>query len=367
MNNTNLNKVIQAYLDNFDYVNNDHNQEYYKWEAFKHFADHWNVEAENFAEMFKESMKLTYNLINNRYVTPTTGIVKLAERPELTETIREMFRELYTYDNGNIAKRQKRIEDFHHKINDLLNKYEPGKWKYNHEFRTVLFYLNMRFPKENYLLKATESREFMYCIEFPDDFGRGMSFNLTRYYRMCDQLVEKIKETPELIKAHEDRLTDTMLADDDYHIMAFDIIYCAVVYNLYSGITIKKPAKKSTAEQQRNAKVDELNTKLAEAKSELNAALIEKSEIGDVTVVGLKIHHKMFGEGTVVSQDENNIIVNFTAGEKKFALPMAFAAEFLVCEDQDIIKLFTLLDSLDKKIASLRNSVSTLERLQPKK
>lgn len=361
MNNNNLDKVIHAYLDNFDYVNNEEHQEYYKWEAFKHFADHWDIEAENFAEMFKESMKLTSNLINNSRVSPTNGIVKLAERPELTETIREMFRELYSADDGNIAKRQKRIEDFRDKINGLLDKYEPGKWKYNQEFRTVLFYLNMRFPKDNYLFKATQSREFMYCTEFPDDFGSGMNFDLSRYYRMCDQLVAKIKETPELIKAHENRLTNTMLVDDNYHIMAFDIIYCAVVYNLYSGITIKKPAKKSSAEQQRNAKVDELNAKLEEATNALNSALIEKSEIGDIAVVGLKIRHKMFGEGTVVSQDGNIIIVNFAAGEKKFALPMAFAAGFLICEDKDIIELFTLLDVLDKKITSLRSTISSLK------
>lgn len=27
--------------------------EKYKWEAIKHFQDHWNIETENFGEMFK--------------------------------------------------------------------------------------------------------------------------------------------------------------------------------------------------------------------------------------------------------------------------------------------------------------------------
>lgn len=158
-----------------------------------------------------------------------------------------------------------------------------------------------------------------------------------------------------------------MLADDDYRMMAFDIIYCAVVYNLYSGITIKKPAKKSSADQQRNAEVDGFIAKLEEATNDLNSALIEKSEIGDIAVVSLKIHHKMLGEGTVISQDDNIIIVNFATGEKKFALPMDFAAGFITCEDKDIVELFILLDILDKKITSLRSTVSsintTLERL----
>lgn len=89
MNTTNLDKVVQAYIDNFDYVNGDEHQEYYKWEAFKHFKDNWDIDAENFVEMFKESVKLTYNLIDNKAVSPTNGIVKLAERSELTEVIRK--------------------------------------------------------------------------------------------------------------------------------------------------------------------------------------------------------------------------------------------------------------------------------------
>jgi hypothetical protein len=367
MNTTNLDKVVQAYIDNFDYVNGDEHQEYYKWEAFKHFKDNWDIDAENFVEMFKESVKLTYNLIDNKAVSPTNGIVKLAERSELTEVIREMFRMLFIADDGNIVQRQKRIEDFRDRVNDLLDKYEPGKWRYQHDFRTVLSYLNMRYPKENYLFKATEAKEFMYCIEYPDDFGSGKSFNLSRYYRMCDALLEKIKDTPELMQAHKNRLTDTMLSDDDYHIMVFDIIYCVTVYKLYADIAIKKTVKKSSVKQQRNAKAEELNLELDSVNAELDTALIERSKIDDIDVVGWKIRHKVFGPGTVISQDEDRIIVKFAKGEKKFELPGAFSDGYLICEDQDIIEIFSEIDRLDKKISSLRSSInritSTLSRL----
>ena len=192
-----------------------------------------------------------------------------------------------------------------------------------------------------------------------------------RKYHLFDEPDKKFLMKPDIVitnKANKSIFVmDTkwkVLSDSKHN---YGIIYCAVVYNLYSGITIKKPAKKSSVEQQRNAKVDELNAKLEEATNDLNSILIEKSEIGDIAVVGLKIRHKMFGEGTVISQDGNIIIVNFATGEKKFALPMAFAAGFLICEEKDIIELFTLLDVLDKKITSLRSTVSsiktTLERL----
>lgn len=361
MNVENLQGVIQAYLDDFNMINNSENREYYKWEAFKCFRDNWDIEADDFAEMFKKSMSLTSNLINNSRVSPTNGIVKLAERPELTETIRELFRELYADDGGDIAKRQSKIESFRDKINELLDKYEPGKWKYSQEFRTVMFYLNMYSPSDNYLFKATEAREFMYCIEYGDDFGSGMNFNLASYYRMCDELVAEIKNTPELIQAHKERMLDTMIDDDDYHILAFDIIYCAVTYGLYSGIKIRRPVKKTSVKQRIDAQIEELQNKLADAMEELNKILVDRAELSDVAVIGLKIKHKKFGEGTVISQDENIIIVKFNEEEKKFSLPMAFAAGFLVCEEQEIIELFTKQDELDKQIKLLKSRVSTVE------
>ena len=44
MNTTNLDKVVQAYIDNFDYVNGDEHQEYYKWEAFN--LKNWDIDED---------------------------------------------------------------------------------------------------------------------------------------------------------------------------------------------------------------------------------------------------------------------------------------------------------------------------------
>lgn len=365
MNIKNLNSVIQTYLDNYAFVNDNEHQEYYKWEAFKHFADHWDIDEKDFASMFKESMKLTYNLINNSRVSPTNGIVKLAEIPELTETIRDMFKELYEPDNGDIILRQKRIEKFKDKINYMLDKYYPGTWKYNQDFRTVLFYLNMKYPSENYLFKATEAREFMYCIEFIDDFGSGMSFDLRKYYHMCDILVEKIKENEELLEAYKNLLkekSETMLNDESYHILAFDIIYCAVVYNLYKGIEISRPTRRSNTEYQRNVRLNELNSVIDETTDKINKSLIKLSDIEDVHIVGLKVTNKKHEIGTVISQDDKTISVSFGEKIAKFSLPMAFSMGFLTCEDTEIIELFALKDTLEKQIQTLRNDIKMLNR-----
>ena len=361
MNIENLRGVIQAYLDNFNMINNEEHREYYKWEAFKCFKDNWDIEAENFEDMFKSAMRLTSNLINNSRVSPTNGIIKLAERPELKEIIRGLFKDLYADDEGNIDIRQKKIEDFRDKVNELLDKYEPGKWKYTQEFRTVMFYLNMHNPSENYLYKATEAREFMYCTEFGDDFGSGQSFNLRRYYKMCDELLAEIKNTPELVESHKERIKDSMIVDDDFHILAFDIIYCAVTYGLYSGIKIKRPVKRTTAKQRKNARIEELQAELSEALNQLNVVLVERAELSDIAVVGLKIQHKKFGEGTVTSQDGNIINVRYEDDEKKFSLPTAFSDGYLKCAEEEVVELFTKQDDLDKQIKTIKSKALTIE------
>ena len=138
MNSNNLQSLLQNYMDNFEVINDDKNEEYYKWEAVKHFKDNWDVEAENFAEMFKEAVRLTYNLINNHIVQPTNGIVKLAERPELTEKVRTAFKNLFE-ECDDIDVRQDKIYAFIDNVNGLLNEYESGKWKYTQDMRTCIF------------------------------------------------------------------------------------------------------------------------------------------------------------------------------------------------------------------------------------
>ena len=100
MNKKNLDELVQNYIKDLDFINKDH-AEYYKWEAVEDFQQNWNIDAPDFASMFKAATSKTYNLINNHVTQPVNGIIKLAENKELTEQVRELFRFLfYTEDNG---------------------------------------------------------------------------------------------------------------------------------------------------------------------------------------------------------------------------------------------------------------------------
>lgn len=364
MNRENLNKLIANYVSNFDYINNEVNMEYYKWEAVKHFQDNWNIDAPDFAAMFKECLRESYNLINNRIVQPANGIIKLAENPELTDIVRQMFRDLLVDDNGDIEKRQDKIYAFLDKADELLNIHFKGSWKYAQDMRTVIFYLSFIEPNKNYMFKATQAKEFMYCIEFGKDFGSGENFSLRKYYEMCDELVATIKETPELVQLHNERITDKMWTDDDYHILAYDIIYSAIVYNLYNNITIVKPtrSKAQTHEQQVQAKRDELTSSLEQTNNELNEALQERTNYDEFSAKGLEVIHKTFGSGVVVAHNGNLLSIRFGEQEKRFQMPQGFSNGFLKTDSTEIMDMFNEMAVLDDKIAKLRSSQSSVKR-----
>lgn len=366
MNRENLDRLISNYIDNFDLINNEVNMEYYKWEAVKHFQDNWDVDAPDFASMFKESVKATYNLINNRIVQPTNGIVKLAEHPELTEAIRQMFKDLMVDDNDDISKRQDKIYAFLAKADELLNIYYKGSWKYAQDMRTVIFYLSLLDPKHNYMFKATQAREFMYCIEYGDDFGSGENFSLKKYYDMCDELVAAIKDTPELVELHQNRMTETMWEDDDYHILAYDIIYSAIVYNLYNNITIVKPNRNKTKaqdhEKAKNEKRDSLSAELETVSNQLNELLMERATYDDFSAKGLLVKHKTFGEGVVISHNGNMLVIKFGEQEKRFQMPQGFSNGFLKTDSEEIMEMFNEIAKIEAEIAKAKSSISGIQR-----
>lgn len=67
--------------------------EKYKWEAIKHFQDHWNIDAENFGEMFKTATDKTFNLLASGYAYPRGMIINFAKADD--STVRQMFRDLF--------------------------------------------------------------------------------------------------------------------------------------------------------------------------------------------------------------------------------------------------------------------------------
>ena len=63
--------------------------EKFKWEAVKWFLDHWDINAENFSEMFAKATEKTAGLLASMNNFPRKMMIQYAE--DDAEAVRAMF------------------------------------------------------------------------------------------------------------------------------------------------------------------------------------------------------------------------------------------------------------------------------------
>lgn len=362
MDRKNLDAIMKVYVERFDELNKrDGNDEGYKWRAESCFKKHWDIEAEDFASMFKLSMKETSNLIDNATVQPIGGILELLKHSNEVEFVRTCFRELFSEDNGDLKNRQTRIEIFADKINERLDHYVHGSWKYPQKINNVIYYLNLWKPEENYIFKSTEATAWANCIEYGDDFGSGSTFSLAKYYKMCDELLSEFSKYDEVMRLHNERVAKEMPDyDDKLHILVYDIIYCAHAYNFYNGIIIQNV---STKERIKNAHLrnerDELQQQIAEKETQLQD--LNDNPVILPNVAGYCLQHKKYGEGIVISCKNNMLLLDFSGEQKKFPYPSSITQEFLRCADDSIIEKIKAVDIFEKQRTALGKEIAVLK------
>lgn len=76
--------------------------EIYKWKAVKQFQDNWDIEAENFGEMFKQATSKAYNLLDTGHSHPRSMIIRFSKYSD--ELTRAMFRRLFD-EETDLAER----------------------------------------------------------------------------------------------------------------------------------------------------------------------------------------------------------------------------------------------------------------------
>ncbi len=354
MNQKNIKQLFQNYIDHFDYFmdSTDIGLETYKWYAVAQVQDVWDLGAADLSGMIKSAFSKTYNLINNRIVSPGNGLVLLAKQEP--EAVRKALEGLLA-DTEDIDEKQDNILRFVDEINGLLEKHFPGKWKYTHDLRVAVTYLALIKPSENYLFKSTPAHDFARWMEFDTDLGYGADFKLKYYYQMCDELIEKVRDCPELLEKNAVR--QKIWADEDLHLLATDLIFCFGSYPfMNAGLNEPVPRKKgsSAAAQQatRARRAKELQDRLEELQDEMDALENEIAGLPAVDFIGKTFKTKMYGVVTIDSQEQNYLSFTVNGSQRQFALPGCVANGFLIVEDPAVVercrKEVELLDSLKK-------------------
>lgn len=375
MNKENVRQIFSNYLEKFEYITDKNkNNENYKWFIAKKFRilmdDALSKDGKDFSDALYKVKTVTENIIDS-YTQPFMGLVEFAKFEP--HTVKQMFIDLYSNDDGDIHVQEKLIANFFDKSNLLLNKYSPKSFLYRQNSHSVSSYLFLYDPDRHYMYKAEQSKRFADCIEFYNDWGSGDNIKLDVYYKMCDWLVEQILQCPELLTTNESRYelpnSNEMFRDTNKHMLAFDIIYACSVYNLFDGISFKKLNMK-----EKNIIEERKNTALRLLKN-YNEALNETKEIdyADKSIkskltTGTVIHHKSLGKGQVLSYSNGVIEVLFKGKNTNTSLNAfsIFSNKLAKIEDEGIAEAVLPLIPKLKNQNSILNKVKRAEKeLEP--
>ena len=350
MNRKNLNQIFNSYIQHFEVLNNSQNDESYKWRAIVDFQKVFDLTTpgEAFAEMLKEARNATANLIDS-YTQPFGGLVDLARREP--EKVRAMLAALLKEDGGDLLVRQEKIRVFLEECDQLVETYFPGSHLYKNDQRSAMAYLFLNDPDNHYLYKATEAKYLADCVGFYDDWGTMSNFRLDIFHRFCDELIEEIKVTPELVSTHMSRFDSNsqMYKDELLHVLVFDIIYCAHTYNLYNGMSFDKVTSADRKlYQEQKAKAQELETALNKVKDEMVMLDEARTYFTNAMTSGAVVTHKMFGLVNVegVADGFVTLKIQKNGDVKKFGLLNCIAGGFVKADLPDFDEMLAKYKSV---------------------
>ena len=157
-------------------------EEKFKWEAVKHFQDHWDVNADNFAEMLEKSLARTYNLLTSRSNYPAGMIHDFAVRAP--EEVRAMFIALFD-ETKDVYER---ISAFKAQSTILLEKYGNGAAQHYQYENAITTYLWLRYPERYYIYKFGEVKIVADQLEYGFRFKKGAyADNLRNFLLFYDE------------------------------------------------------------------------------------------------------------------------------------------------------------------------------------
>lgn len=369
MNRTNLQSIFKKYIDNFEMLNNEKNDETYKWEIAQEFQN-FDLEAEDFAEMLLHMCKIAENLVDSSQQLPFYALVEFARKEP--ETVREMFRKLFADEHMDNETKQNVIDEFIASSEELRKKYYPDSRLYTNNQRSVMMYLFLRYPNSNYGYKASQAKSFADCIEFYEDWGPMTDFRLDVFSRMCEQLIEEIKKNESLMGTHMSRFENTdrkLHPDENLHILTLDIIYSSQAYNFYGDMTFDPiNAKSRKLYFERVAKAKELAEAVEKAKAD--AALLDEAKeyIAGALTKGLTVKHRAFGEGEIEECTGTIIAVHFakTNETKKLGLTVAIGNGLVSLPSEEMTeKIKEYIPVLNRETQIPGNLSRAIDDLQP--
>lgn len=211
-----LKQILNGYKA---YFPNHWSDEKYKWEAVKHFQTHWDIEAENFGDMFKQATDRTYNLLASGYAYPRAMITNFAKADD--EAVRQMFRDLFD-ESRDLAER---VATFQNATEDIRVKYDDGTWRSHYQnTNAISTYLWLMYPDKYYIYKYEILRDVATELSAAYKPKRNGSVeSMIGGFAMYDEICAAIQQDEEIRKLLADALTDSCYSDPKMKTVTIDV------------------------------------------------------------------------------------------------------------------------------------------------
>ncbi len=377
MNTKNLNQIFDEYIKVFSIINNEEHAEYKKWQTAFQFPvlmkNALAKEGPEFVAGLEIVRKCTGTLIDDR-MQSFKGMIQLSRKDP--NTVKELFAELYTEDQGNLINRAHHIARFITRSNELIEQYFSDESLYLQNDQSAMAYLFFYDPDQYVMYEGSISRHFGDVIEYFEDWGAGIHLELTVYYAMCEQVVEELLKNPVIrfldMSRFDGRLKmapGELHPDSNKHILLYDIMHCMSLYHLDEGISYKK----LTAKDRRALLAEREAAKpIIEAYQKAKAEADELDEIMEYILehvgVGDEVRHVRFGRGIVEMISETTIEVTYPdAGKRtKLVLPVILANRIIHFENPDVEARIMVYEDILKRYEQIPKYLKYAEeRLEP--
>ena len=316
-----FNAIITRYLEKFDYTNSGGHDEFFKWQAIDCFQRNWDIDAVDLKGSFEKAIKEVSVLLDGAHSAPSSGIKALLELKDEVETVREAFRALFE-EEDNLGRRDVKVSEFISTINARIKAHWSTDSYKPQTTRAALCYLALNDPKRNFFYMFRKAENWARYTEYGFDLGSGGSFSLPDYYGMCEELVKEIKADERLQECNRKRMEKAGIneCDDDFHTLAYDIIYCTSTYNLYVDIPTSeaKSVKQRVERSKDRAALEALLQKKLQAEKEL--AAFDTSLLVQPELEGKAVTHFKFGKGIITAVKDDTATIQFGAEKKSLML-----------------------------------------------
>lgn len=208
-------KVVSAYKENFKRIDKE---ERYKWKAQKWFEDHWNIDDENFLEMFKISYQKAANLLRSRQYEPLKGAVNFIETNP--DKARKLFKMLYQEEI-----RKDNLEEIYSDFTEAFNSDLEKTSIYKQDLHSVSIYLSFKYPNNYFIYKKSVYNGFKNLVGFEDKKSKLKIQPMKNNDNLFLMILSVVKEDEELLKMHRARLEEDCYQDEAFHFLAQDIAY----------------------------------------------------------------------------------------------------------------------------------------------